>query len=290
MPLASDLVGFESKPYVAEVDDRWAMNYAAGIDDPNPALYDTRQPVLPVHPMYLAHPEWEAMKLLMPHLGLTPQEASTSVEMSHDTAMSQPLVAGLTLSTTAVISGIQRHRAGALISFLLTTREERGNEIGATTVRALYRGVDVAGEDRPAPALTYDGVDLLEEQATVNMPIPATACHTYSECARIWNPIHTDSKVAEDAGLPGLILHGTATIARAMSALCEQVPSMNIANITRISADLRAMVLAPSATVLHFSEPRDNDNDTSTVSFRLVTDGGGQALTRGAITYTQNNS
>ena len=49
------------------------------------------------------------------------------------------------------------------------------------------------------------------------MPVSATAAHVYTEGARIWNPIHTDAAVAARAGLPGIILHGTATLALAVS-------------------------------------------------------------------------
>ena len=44
----------------------------------------------------------------------------------------------------------------------------------------------------------------------MHVPISALAAHVYTECARIWNPVHTDTAVADRAGLPGLILHGTA--------------------------------------------------------------------------------
>ena len=47
----------------------------------------------------------------------------------------------------------------------------------------------------------------------IRVPIGAGAAHVYTECARIWNPIHTDTAVTAKAGLPGIILHGTATLA-----------------------------------------------------------------------------
>ena len=44
----------------------------------------------------------------------------------------------------------------------------------------------------------------------------------YSECARIWNPIHSDHATALASGLDGPILHGTATMARAVSILVRK--------------------------------------------------------------------
>ena len=47
--------------------------------------------------------------------------------------------------------------------------------------------------------------------------VPANLALVYTECARIWNPIHTDLAVARGAGLAAPILHGTATLALAVS-------------------------------------------------------------------------
>jgi hypothetical protein len=40
-------------------------------------------------------------------------------------------------------------------------------------------------------------------RVTREIPLSATAAHVYTECARIWNPIHSDAAVAARAGLPG---------------------------------------------------------------------------------------
>src|SRR5262245_63914545 len=46
-----------------------------------------------------------------------------------------------------------------------------------------------------------------------SVEVPYHLGHVYTECARIWNPIHTDLAVVRAAGLSGPILHGTATLA-----------------------------------------------------------------------------
>jgi acyl dehydratase len=45
----------------------------------------------------------------------------------------------------------------------------------------------------------------------VTIPIPKQMPHVHSECAGVWNPIHTERAVALAAGLPDIILHDTAT-------------------------------------------------------------------------------
>ena len=81
---------------------------------------------------------------------------------------------------------------------------------------------------------------------SVEVPVPAGLAHTYTECARIWNPIHTDKAVARSAGLPDIILHGTATLALAVSAALERAGAGPAAGIARITCRFTGMVPLPS--------------------------------------------
>jgi acyl dehydratase len=80
---------------------------------------------------------------------------------------------------------------------------------------------------------------------TAAVSVAAGLAHTYTECARIWNPIHTDRAVARAAGLPDIILHGTATLALAVSAAVARAggPATPIA---RIGCRFTGMVPLPS--------------------------------------------
>ena len=51
--------------------------------------------------------------------------------------------------------------------------------------------------------------------------ITPDAGQIYTECADIYNPIHTERRVAKAAGLPDVILHGSATQAIACSAIVD---------------------------------------------------------------------
>ena len=79
-------------------------------------------------------------------------------------------------------------------------------------------------------------------QAT-STEVAATAAHVYTECARIWNPIHTDPEYARAAGLPGTILHGTATLALSISRVLAAFPRVAV---RRVRARFTGMVLMPS--------------------------------------------
>ena len=81
---------------------------------------------------------------------------------------------------------------------------------------------------------------------TAEVPIPATLAHVYTECARIWNPIHTDPAVAREAGLSAILLHGTATLALAISAALAREARGAETPVARIACRFTGMVNLPS--------------------------------------------
>ena len=93
--------------------------------------------------------------------------------------------------------------------------------MSTTDFSALYRGATLEGGDR-AIASSEDPPRHEEKLKPIgDIAVGATAAHVYTECARIWNPIHTDVAYARAAGLPDIILHGTATLALSVSAFCN---------------------------------------------------------------------
>ncbi len=99
--------------------------------------------------------------------------------------------------------------------------------------------------ERAAPLPQRRSTDQ-EARSVSPIPIAASAPHVYTECARIWNPIHTDAVVAQRAGLPGLILHGTATLALAVSRVVELEAEGAPERVRRVAGRFGAMVSVPS--------------------------------------------
>jgi acyl dehydratase len=83
--------------------------------------------------------------------------------------------------------------------------------------------------------------------------VAATAGHVYTECARIWNPIHADPEYARAAGLPGIILHGTATLALSISKILET----RKIEVKRVRCRFAGMVLMPSTLTVRASRVGD---------------------------------
>jgi len=111
------------------------------------------------------------------------------------------------------------------------------------------------------------------------IPLAATAAHVYTECARIWNPIHTDPEVAKRAGLPRIILHGTATLALAISAGMRRAGPAG-PRITRIAGRFTGMVPLPSRLRV---QGRRDAGTPGVLRFRATTPDGTLALDGGYL-------
>jgi acyl dehydratase len=228
------------------------MAYAAGLGDALPCYLDTLRPGgIVAHPLFPVCFEWPAVLGMRGHAGaagLTSDEALRSVHATHDLIIQRGVRPGDRLTTRATVVGVERRQPGAFQVLKLETVDAAGKPVCTTWQGGLYRGVEVSGEDRfaadapEAPRV----VEVASPRAEVRAPISALAAHVYTECARIWNPVHTDTAVAARAGLPGLILHGTATLALAVSRVLELEAKNEPERVCRIAGRFSAMVLMPS--------------------------------------------
>ena len=120
---------------------------------------------------------------------------------------------------------------------------------------------------------------MTEESGKIEIPVAAGAANVYTETARIFNPIHSDKAVALAAGLPDIILHGTATLALAISQIVRHCADGNPEKIKRLGGRFSAMVLMPSTLTLVFAE------SSTGVSYTLLTETEGQAISNGFVCW-----
>ena len=257
MPLSAEIVGRKTEPFEHRVDARWLMAYAAGLEDVSPRYMDTGAHTVVGHPAFPVCLEWPAILDCANLPGAqtaSPEERARSVHAAHDLHIYRPVRAGDLLTTTATVVGLRKMKPGAAQTTRLDTVDDHGNLVCRTYQLGISRGVEIAGEPRDseaspawpdAGAANGSGVERLNA-----IPIAAGAAHVYSECARIWNPIHTDRAVALAAGLPDIILHGTATMALAVSQIVRLVLDGDGARVRRLGGRFSAMVLMPSVLEL----------------------------------------
>jgi len=112
--------------------------------------------------------------------------------------------------------------------------------------------------------------------------VPAGLAHVYTECARIWNPIHTDVAVARATGLPDIILHGTATLALAVSRVLGHLAADPRA-VRRVRARFTGMVSLPGRFTLRVAEAAEG----KTFGFDARGDDGALVLSAGALDLSE---
>jgi acyl dehydratase len=287
MPINSSLVGTKSGPVIAEIDARWTMAYAAGIGDNLPCYIDTRRAGgILAHPVFPVCFEWPAAGAIRAksRAGLTQAEASRGVHATQHMICHRPVRPPQRFSTTAELIGIERRKPGAFEVTKFETVDDQGAPVCTTYGGGIYRRVEVTGPDRPAetpnpPAL----VKLpLRPRAGIRMPIAAEAAHVYTECARIWNPVHTDAAVAAGAGLPAIILHGTATLALAVSRIVEVEAGNDPERVAEVYGRFGAMVLMPSEVMVRIYS-REKSSGGEAVFFEAISAEGGRAIRDGVV-------
>jgi acyl dehydratase len=306
MPISSEIVGRVGESIVQSIDARWTMAYAAGLGDLAPGFLDTRaRPDVLAHPLFSVCVEWPLFldPRYMP-TDLPAHERVRGVHFTHDLTLHRPIRAGMELTTRATIAKVVARRSGAYQLVRIDTVAADGDPVSTTWYGTLLRDVEVVGGDRAledsGPTLEPaeeaglgegQGEDQSEDRKReFSIPVAANAAWVYTECARIWNPIHTDAAVAAAAGLPEPILHGTATLGLAVSRLVSECFDGDAERVVRIAGRFGAMVRMPSTLTLRMgavSQMRAVSQKGAvrhdSVRFEVLEPGGGRAIRDGLI-------
>jgi len=278
--LPADLAGRRAGPLAHGVDARWLMAFAAALGETAAGYLDTTRPEgLLAHPLFPVCYEWPAALRL--RADFPGEVAVRGVHASHDVRLERLPRAGDRLATTAVVTRVAPRTPGALVLARFTTADAAGRVVSTTDYGTLYLGVECEAWDaeaavEPAPALAVD------VRWSEPVPVAATLAHVYTECARIWNPIHTDRAVALAAGLPDIILHGTATLGLAVSAVVRREAGSDPRRVRRIAARFGAMVRLPSTLRVEGLGTRDGA-EGRWVGFRMLTEEGRPAVRDGRV-------
>jgi acyl dehydratase len=247
MSYPSDIVGEATAPIEHAVDTRWLLAYAAVLDAHEPALSDPRHPGgIVAHPLFPVCLEWDSMLALRRQIGraaLSRDELARGVHATHDLHLHRAIRPGETLATVATIVSAESRSSGTYEVVRLDTRDASGRPVATSYFGSLFRGVPLAGEARRIEAAPELPEAAAGAPHATSRDLPRNLGHTYTECARLWNPIHTDPAVAAAAGLPDIILHGTCTLALAVGAAWPALGGPE--RVARICARFRGMVVLP---------------------------------------------
>lgn len=267
MPLRTQLVGQSTAPRRHAVDARWTMAYAAGLQDDNPRLQDTTQATLAVHPLFPVCLEWPSVldsRMLPGHDCLSDEELARGVHATHDLHVIKPILPGQTYHTTAKVVNLEAGPRGARVGLQLDTLDDAGDLVIRTWQTNVSRGVAIEGPATLsiAQAPAWPQANQLQQRVSAAAAIPIAVSaglgNVYTETARIYNPIHSDRAFALAAGLPDIILHGTASLALAVSALCHELLNGAVDRVIRLGGRFVSMVMMPQTLMLQITAQGPN--------------------------------
>lgn len=289
MPFETSHVGRTFDAVETVADTRRILAFAAAVGETDPAVFDDARPGGIVAPAsFCVVPEWPVLRAAREAGlgGLTPEERRRVVHAGQDTVFGRPVRPGDRLRCEAVLVGARAIPAGTLAEIrLVTSALGEGEPVAVTRATFVYRGVALAGEARrmdeaPAPPVETPA-PLPADAASVEIAIPRTLPHLYTEAAGIWNPIHTERRAALDAGLPDIILHGTTGWALAAREI-RRARGFGPTAIRRLSGRFAAMVVPGGSVRLRHAEAAPG-----VFRFELLNEAGEAAIDRGVLAVSQ---
>lgn len=239
-----------------------------------------------VPPCFCVGPEWilAGGEGRIAALGVSSEERRRAVHALQDSTFHQPFAVDRDAVVTARIEEIRATSAGAYVVTLLETSDaETGTPIVTSRSAVIFRGVGIEEDGAPGRASTAAEASALDDVARRwHIETSPTLPHIYSECARIWNPIHTERAFAHAAGLPDIILHGTATWGLAMRQIIGATGRTSRARaLRRFSGRFRAAV-TPGSRMTVEAEP---DLPHGACRYAVLTDLGEVAISHGIAVF-----
>jgi acyl dehydratase len=282
--IGTDDVGSRTIATTTLLDARRIMAYAAAINDTNPGYFDDeRSDGLMVHPAIAFSLQWKSR--FKPDRKPNLRAAPYGVHAYTDLRLFRPFRQGEAITTQGTSVGRRQISPGVYSIERYVMTDGNGERVAELDYNGITRGAVLDGpdvileEEIPHPMLdAAPGEPLWEDPVHV----PLHAGQQYTECADIYNPIHTEPSVAKAAGLPNIILHGSATKAIALSHVINRCFGGDARRIRRLCGQLRAMVLMDTNIRIQGMAERTVD-DERIVFFRVLNEEGQPAIANGIV-------
>ena len=275
-------VGHRTVAHSFEVTTRRIQAYAASVRDTNPRYFDDlRDGGLIGHPALAFSFQWNSRA--RPDRS-PPPRAAAGVHAWTDLRIERPFLEGDVITSQGEAVSVEQVASGVLSVDRYRMTDADGALVAELDMGGIALGGTLDGDATPAPDLQLPKVEVASEPLWVEeIEIPGDAAQIYTECAQIYNPIHTERRVALDAGLPDIILHGSATQAMAISAIVDRVLDGDAARVRRFYAQNRAMVLMDATITVRGLGTAALDDGSLVVRFDVRTADGAPALDRGVL-------
>ncbi len=280
----TDDVGTMTVSKTTLLDSRTTMAYASSINDANPRYFDDlSERGLMVHPAIAFSLQWASR--FRPDQKIDPRVAAFGVHASTDLRIYRPFRAGEAVTTQGKL--IQKRQISPGVYNI--EKYKMVSSSGELIAELYYNGITRGGKLEGADAIVENEPELPQIEAFESeslwrreILVGLHAGQQYTECAQIYNPIHTEPSVARAAGLPDIILHGSATKAMALMTVVDECLGGDAERVTRLTGQLRGMVLMDSSIAVECLA-HEAIGDEVRIAFRVVNDKGEPAISNGVV-------
>ena len=257
MTISASAAGRDAGSVTEEATARRVMAYAAGIGAEDECYFDDERGAI-AHPAFCVSLEWPVVSGpgYLAAIGRSADAPRGAVHVLQDSRFHRTVSAGEKLMTKARIAQVRQTSAGVVVTSCVETSGASTPEPVVTTwtaamfLRDTLDGAPSANE--VPPELRNDADVSVASPRRLAIPTSPGLAHRYSECASIWNPIHTERAAARAIGLPGIILHGTCTWALAGQALIHAAAGGEPRRLRRLAGRFKASVLPGDVLELEF--------------------------------------
>jgi acyl dehydratase len=248
MQLNTNLVGTPLKEYKTDINWRQTTNYAASVQDNNPKYFnDSDEGGIVSHPMFAVSVTWPVLSMLGEFIESEdfPEEVlMTQVHYTEHLVLHRLISPDDKLSIKGILKAFLPHRAGTHAIICLEAENQNGEPVFTEYIGAMLRGVECGKGGRtgqiPLVPQNDTGAEVLW---TSDIYIDHERPYIYDGCSDIEFPIHTSPKFAKMAGLPGIILQGTATLAYAIREFVNNEADKDPSRVSEIACRFTGMVL-----------------------------------------------
>ena len=291
-PVSTDQIGHRTVASSVELTPRRITAFAAGVGDFNPVYFDdTRPGGLVAHPGLIFSIQWSSRH--MPDQSVSLANARRGVHAWVDARFERPLREGDVITSQGETISVRQVRSGVLSTQRFTMRDSLGRIVVEFDSGGVVRGAVTSGPDREQsglPPLPEPGDAPEKPVWSSEVLVSPGAPHVYTECADIWNPIHTERRVALAAGLPDIILHGTATLTLALRELINHSLASDPTRLMRIAGQFRAMVIPGHPITVRCLEDRPGPDATRELFFDVLNHEGDAAIARGVCVARESSA
>ena len=267
-----------------EVTARSITAFAGGVGDFNPVYFeDDRADGLVAHPGMVFSWQWNSR--FTPDVEHPLELVRRGVHAWVDVQFRRHAREGDVITSQGQSVAVKQVRPGVLSAQRFTMRDSQGGVVAIMDTGGITRGAELDGDDAEiasAPPLPQRSGQDSEPVWSTSFPIDPQAPHVYTECADIWNPIHTERRVALAAGLPDIILHGSANIAIALREVINRSLDGDPTRLRRFAGQFRGMVFPGEDVSVSALEVRD-EGDREIVFYEMRNHRGELAIANGVV-------